>query len=89
VTHLDDLISQWGDVWPSEVAEVYAFAGQADDAFAWIERDHTITSAGWAESVLSPVYNRIRNEVRWQRFINDLDLAPSRMAEIQFELPGY
>jgi len=86
---LNTLIEKWGDVWPSEVAEVFAYAGMADDAFAWIEKDTDLDlGAGWAESVVNPVFHKLEPDPRWQKLLEKLGLAPAQLARIEFVLPA-
>jgi TolB-like protein len=85
---LATLIEKWGDVWPSEVAEVYAYAGMADEAFTWMNRDtDQDAGAGWAESVLNPVFQKLYADERWHQFLVKLGLAPEQLANIAFVLP--
>ncbi|MEQ9451994.1 MAG: tetratricopeptide repeat protein [Pseudomonadales bacterium] len=88
-TALEHLIAEWGDIWPSEVAEVYAFSGKIDQAFAWIERDIKGSGGtGWAEAVLNPLYEPLHDDPRWAELLNRLDLAPEQLAKIQFNMPA-
>ena len=85
---LATLIAKWGDVWPAEVAEVYAYAGMADEAFTWMNRDtDQDVGAGWAESVLNPVFHKIDQDERWHQFLVKFGLAPEQLADIAFVLP--
>lgn len=85
---LDHLIEAWGSVWPSEVSEVYAYAGMAEEAFEWIYRDtHLEQGAGWAECVLNPAYRKLRDDARWPGLLETLGLAPAQLAQIRFNLP--
>ncbi|MEQ8857048.1 MAG: tetratricopeptide repeat protein [Pseudomonadales bacterium] len=83
---LGTLRRTWGDVWPSEVGEVYAYAGAADLAFEWIERDIAsgADGAGWAEAVLNPHYRNLHADERWRALLERLGLAPERLAAIEF-----
>ena len=85
---LTHLVENWGDLWPSEVAEVHAFVGNNDAAFEWIDKAlQQSQGAGWAESVLSPAFRNLRTEPRWVEFLYELNLAPEQLAEIHFEIP--
>ena len=85
---LGHLIESWGDEWPSEVAEVYAWAGRADEAFEWIDKDaDNDHGAGWAESVVNPVYQKLHNDPRWIPFLEGFGLAPAQLVRIEFVLP--
>ena len=85
---LTTLVKKWGSVWPSEVAEVYAYAGMADEAFTWIEKDtDQDLGAGWAESVVNPVFHKLEQDPRWLALLEKLGLAPAQLAAIEFVLP--
>lgn len=86
---LTHLIECWGAMWPSEVAEVYAWAGMTDDAFEWIYKDAANDyGSGWAECVVNPVYRKLNDDPRWVPFLEKFGLAPFQLARIEFELPG-
>lgn len=87
-TELELLIATWGGEWPSEVAEVYAYAGMADEAFEWIDRDIDLSQGGgWAESVNNPVFGGIEKDARWQELLEKLKLAPKHLAGVDLILP--
>lgn len=37
------LIEDWGEQWPSEVAQVHAWRGELDAAFEWLEKDYEVS----------------------------------------------
>ena len=85
---LDRLIEQWGHLWPSEVAEVYAHAGDADAAFEWIARDIEASEGmGWAETVQHQVFASLVDDPRWPMFLEQINLAPAQLAAIEFRVP--
>jgi len=36
---LNELLERWGDQWPSEIAMVYAWSGDKDAAFQWLDKE--------------------------------------------------
>jgi adenylate cyclase len=84
---LDHLIDTWGADWPSEVSEVYAWAGMEDEAFQWMNRDPAGDGAGWAECVVNPVYHKLHDDPRWLAFLERFGLGPVQLARIDFRLP--
>ena len=87
---LDHMIATWGEEWPSEVAEIYGYAGMADEAFEWMYRDaEACDGAGWAEAVLNPVYDKLQHDPRWQAFLERFRLAPEQLEQIELTLPDY
>ena len=79
---------QWGEVWPSEVAEVYAHIADADAAFEWIDKDvHGSQGMGWAETVQHQTFAALREDPRWENFLESVNLAPAQLAAIEFRVP--
>jgi TolB-like protein/Flp pilus assembly protein TadD len=84
---LRELIEKWGDQWPSEVAQVHAFRGDIDAAFEWLEKDYAVSGAGgWGEWRLMPLYDNLRDDPRWQRFLERVGVSDAQLAAIPFEI---
>jgi hypothetical protein len=83
------LINDWGEQWPSEIAHVYAFRGERDKAFAWLEFELD-NPGGWGEARLSPLFNNLQGDPRWQVLIAKLGVSDAQLATIEFDvdLPG-
>ena len=85
---LSELIEGWGHIWPSEVAEVYAFTGNLDEAFAWIEKDIAATEGmGWAEAVQNPNYRSLHQDARWLALRERIGLSAQALNQISLPLP--
>ncbi len=82
---LTQLIDDWGEQWPSEVAHVYSFRGELDDAFKWLEHEHE-DPGGWAEGKLNPLLENLHVDPRWQEFLEKLGLSDRQLAEITFDV---
>ncbi|RLQ20564.1 hypothetical protein DWB85_16800 [Seongchinamella sediminis] len=88
-TALDELIDQWGKKWPSEVAHVYAWRGELDEAFRWLELEYaTYGAGGWGEWKLQPLYNNLRPDPRWQAFLARAGASDAQLARYQLEVPA-
>jgi TolB-like protein/Tfp pilus assembly protein PilF len=83
---LDELINRWGREWPSEVAHVYAYTGDADKAFEWLERSITQKEQGLAEQISHPYYRLLHGDPRWQALLEDMGCAPQQLAAIEFRV---
>ena len=88
--HLDELIERWSDHWPSEVAHVYAWMGDADNAFAWLDRAVTQNEEGLKEQFTEFWYKPIHSDPRWAEFLETVGTSPEQLAAIEFNvtLPG-
>ena len=86
---LQELITRWGDRWPSEVAHVYAYIGDAETAFQWLERS-VVEEEGafdWQEPLLASLHD----DPRWWPMVKRAGHpSPEELAAIEFEvkLPG-
>lgn len=83
---LAELISGWGDRWPSEIAQVYAWIGDVDTAFDWLDRALEIDETGLRTQFLNPLYGPIQADPRWQIFLNKTEISPAHLMAIDFEV---
>jgi adenylate cyclase len=82
------LIAGWGERWPSEVAHVYAYRGELDAAFDWLEREYDLYGAGgWGEWRLQRLYDNLRGDPRWHAFLERVHATPEALAAIPFDVP--
>ena len=65
---LQELIDGWGERWPSEIAHVYSWIGDADSAFEWLDKAIEIGEAGVRTQFMSPMYHNVTNDRRWYDF---------------------
>jgi adenylate cyclase len=85
---LDELIERWGDEWPSAVANVYAYMGDTDRAFEWLNR--SAQEEGGAFAPREPLLQPLANDPRWLPLLESIGKSPEQQAAIKFEvtLPG-
>jgi hypothetical protein len=83
---LDELIERWGEQWPSEVAHVQAFTGNADAAFEWLERAVETREEGLSEQYLWPFYRPIHGDPRWAAFLERVGSSPRQLDAIPFRV---
>jgi TolB-like protein/DNA-binding winged helix-turn-helix (wHTH) protein len=78
---LEELKKDAANTWPFGVAQVYSFRGDADEAFAWLNRaydlkDEIIRARG------DPVFHSIEHDPRYAAFLQRLD-RPTEVAQPQ------
>lgn len=83
---LAELISGWGEQWPSEVAHVYAWSGDTDTAFQWIEKAVAINEGGLHEQYRHPMLESLQTDPRWATFLEAVGSSPEQLASINFEV---
>ena len=57
-----------------QVAEVYAWRGEADSAFAWLERAYLSRDAGLSELKGDPFMRKIESDPRYLPFMKKMKL---------------
>jgi eukaryotic-like serine/threonine-protein kinase len=57
-----------------QVAQVYAFRGESDKAFAWLERAHEQRDAGLPEVKTDPLLKNLRHDPRYTEFLKKMHL---------------
>ncbi len=80
------LIKNWGNEWPSEVAQVYAYSGDAEAAFQWLDKALAQNEDGLSEQFLLPFYRGLHSDPRWQAFLERVGSSPAQLDAIKFEV---
>ena len=81
-----ELRERWGGRWPSEVAHVYAWTGNADSAFEWLEKAVLQNEDGLNTQFLQPFYAPIHDDPRWAAFRERTGTSEEQLAAIDFEV---
>jgi tetratricopeptide (TPR) repeat protein len=78
------MIDRFGNDEPFAVASVYAYRGEASDAFKWLER--AAVQGGVANITIDPAFRPIHRDPRWMPFLRTIGKAPEQLAAIPFTL---
>ena len=72
------------------MAHVYAYVGDADAAFAWLDKSIAQNEAGLSGQFNLPYYKLIHSDPRWAEFLEAVGSSPEQLAAIEFNvtLPG-
>ncbi len=71
---LAELIREFPTGYPYQIAEVYAFRGETDKAFEWLERAYTEPDPGLREMKSEPLLNSLRKDPRYAALLKKLGL---------------
>jgi TolB-like protein/Tfp pilus assembly protein PilF len=82
----DALIAKYEKDWSYNIAYVYAFCGQSDKAFEWLDKAVAYQDAGLNEIVSQTLFNKIHSDPRWLPFLRKLGKAPEQLAQIKFKV---
>ena len=67
---LEQFIDNEGDITPHMVAEIYAWRGEVDNAFEWLEKSVDSGEAIDFGHLLAPWFNSLKDDPRWQPLFN-------------------
>jgi len=88
---LDKLIAGWGEQFPDTVADVYAYRGDVDEAFAMLELDYEkFGAAGWGEFKLQPILDNLKSDPRWESFLERGGATDEQLSrfDLKIDLPS-
>jgi TolB-like protein/Flp pilus assembly protein TadD len=71
---------------PYNIAYVYAFRGEADKAFAWLDKAFASQDPGLGGIVTENLFAKIHADPRWLPFLRKLGKAPDQLAKIEFKV---
>ena len=83
----EKLKTNWGEQWPSEVAHVYAWIGDADAAFEWLDRAVVQNEDGLTQQFPQPFFTPIHADPRWQTFREQTGTSAAQLSAIEFKVP--
>jgi TolB-like protein/Tfp pilus assembly protein PilF len=66
------------------IAYVFAYRGEADAAFEWLEKAVEYNDPGLAEIVAEPLFANLRSDGRWLPFLERIGLSPAQLDAITF-----
>ena len=81
-----ELRERWGAQRPLSVADVYAWIGDADRAFEWLDRAFQQNAYALARIAFSEIFNGIHDDPRWLPFLERIGMSPEQLAVIDFEV---
>jgi tetratricopeptide (TPR) repeat protein len=80
------LIAKYETDAPYNIASVYAFRGEADAAFAWLDKAVEYDDSGFSEIVTENLFDNIHADPRWPAFLRKIGKAPEQLAKIEFKV---
>jgi TolB-like protein/Tfp pilus assembly protein PilF len=80
------LIAKWEKDWSYNIAYVYACRGEADKAFAWLDKAVEYNDPGIGEIVTENLFDKIHADPRWLAFLRKVGKAPEQLAKIEFKV---
>ncbi len=69
-----ELIAKYSKRGAYQVAQVYAFRNQSDEAFVWLDRAYVLRDGGLNETKVDPLLKSLHNDPRYAAFLKKLNL---------------
>lgn len=83
---LTELIRKYPKDAPYNIAYVYAYRGEADSAFAWLEKAVEYGDSGLSGIATEPLFDHIHSDPRWLPFLRKIGKAPEQLEKIPFRV---
>ena len=83
---LEQLISKYGQDWPYNIAYTFAYRGEADRAFDWLNQAVQRKDTGISEISANPLFANIHSDQRWLPFLRSIDMAPEQLDAIKLDV---
>jgi adenylate cyclase len=84
---LNPLIAKWEKDSSYNIAWVYAFCGDTDKAFEWLDKAVAYQDPGLGEIVTENLFDKIHSDPRWLPFLRKIGKAPDQLAKVEFKVP--
>jgi TolB-like protein/class 3 adenylate cyclase/Tfp pilus assembly protein PilF len=68
------------------IAYIYAYRGEADQAFAWLDKAVDYGDNGLSGIVTEKLFDKIHSDPRWLPFLRKLGKSPEQLAKIEFKV---
>lgn len=81
-----ELLDEWGDRQPLEIAQLYAYTGQLDTAIEWLEKSIALNPADLQTDFPEPLFWNLRDDPRWDALLERVGRSPRQLAEVQFNV---
>jgi tetratricopeptide (TPR) repeat protein len=79
------LIELFGETHPFEIAQAWAWRGDADEAFEWLDRALLIDRPQVVTWNRSPEFELLYDDPRWDEFLRRIERHPDQVAAIRFD----
>jgi Flp pilus assembly protein TadD len=83
---LSALIAKYEKDWSYNIAYVYAYRGEADKAFEWLDKAVEYSDLGLGEIVTDNLFDKIHADPRWLPFLRKVGKASEQLAKIEFKV---
>ena len=83
---LTQLIQKYGTTAASNIASIFAYRGEADRAFEWLDKAVRYHDPSVGSIAYDPMLAKIHDDPRWSRLLRRLGIAPEQLSAIGFDV---
>jgi len=83
---LAKLLQQYGENMTYNIGYVYAYRGNNDAAFEWLEKAVAVDDPGVGEILSETLFQNLHDDPRWLPFLRKLGKAPDQLARIELKV---
>jgi len=83
---LTELIGKYEQSWPHFIAAVLAYRGEADRAFAWLDKAVAHDDPALSYIAGESWFRNLYEDPRWLPFLESIGRSPAQLAAIEFEV---
>ncbi len=73
-------------IWPHGLARLYAWIGNADEAFRFMRLATEIFPGSVGDAAINPLYQSLHGDPRWHEVLLEIGAAPEQLATIEFDV---
>ena len=83
---VEKLIEFYGDTAAYNIAYIYAFRGEGDQAFEWLDKAEAQHDSGLSQITVETLFKNIHEDPRWMLFLERIGRSPKQLAAIEFKV---
>lgn len=83
---LAELIEKYEKTSAASIAAVFAYRGEPDRAFEWLDKAVKYNDTDLGGTAVYPMYANLHFDPRWLPFLRQLGIAPDQLAAIKFDV---
>jgi len=83
---MDELITKVGPISPYDVGSVFAYCGDADRAFEWLDKSVAANDGGAIVILVDNLFTNVHSDPRWLPLLRKLGKAPDQVEKIEFRV---
>lgn len=80
-----ELRDRWGERWPVEVAHVYAWTGNTDEVFAWLEKEFEVNGS-LGGVMVDNFFTDLHDDQRWLPLLEKAGVSKSQLDAIKLKV---